>query len=134
MQAWKCTGLHEGERKKPTEWDGTQMQVVDDEAGVTLSLIGVPLYGYAVTDAAKPSTGIFTGVTCGNINTDGYGLMAHLEVKTKVGEVRATMKGELFQLSRESAHATRCKVTATRISLDIEPILLPPACVENVGP
>jgi hypothetical protein len=131
---WKCTGLHAGEPRKPAEWSSVEMHVLDDEAGVVVSLNSVPLYGYAVTDASKPSTGIFTGVTCGNMNTDGYGLMAHFEVKTKAGEVRATMKGELIQMSRASAHAVRCKFTATRVHLDLQPIFFPPACVGNEGP
>ena len=124
---WKCTGIPDVRPAKPAVPSGVEMTVIDDGAGVVLNL-GFYIYGYVVPHASKPSTGIFTGTSCGNINTDGVGHMAHFEVKTKPGDVKATMRGELLSMHRELGHARRCKFTATRVDLDVIPATIPGPC------
>jgi hypothetical protein len=110
---WKCTGLHEG--AVSTTSGGVDMVVTHTDDGVVLDLHGVKWDAFVVADAAKPSTGIVTGVSCGGIDTDGTeGMMVHLSVKTKPGRVKATMKGEYFIMGRSAGHAKRCRFTAYR--------------------
>jgi hypothetical protein len=112
----KCTGTDSGAPVK-TKTDVTIN--VQDGDGVGLNIVGdgAPgiFFGFVVADTAKPLTGILTGATCGVVE-NGEGGVMHLAVKTKAGDVKASMKGDILLLDQEGGDAKACTLTAKRVN------------------
>jgi hypothetical protein len=128
---WRCTGLANGAPLNSAE--PVTMEVTHDGDGIVLVMNGGMelIYGFVVSDTGRPSAGIITGVSCGTINIDivGSTSMAHFAVKTKAGDVKASMKGDLLLMGRGAGgYARRCAFTAKRV--DATPPL-PMACSDE---
>jgi hypothetical protein len=112
----KCTGTDSG---TPVKTKTAVTINVQDGDGVALSIVGpgAPgiFYGFVVADTAKPLTGILTGATCGVVE-EGAGGVMHVDVKTKTGDLKASMKGDILLMNQEGGDATACTLTAKRVN------------------
>jgi hypothetical protein len=113
----KCQTLDSGTTTK-TKVD--QTVAIEDlgEEGVVLNLQSTKglFNGFVVADGKKPQNGILSAAGCGFNQPDLEGGVLQLEVKTKAGDVKASLKGDLLLMDLDEDIAESCTLTAKRVS------------------
>jgi hypothetical protein len=121
------TGTWEGSLKCQTLNSGTTTKTKEDQTilvndggveGVTLSLVSTEgvFDGFVVADGKKAVNGVLTAASCNFGGESLAGGVLRVELKTKTGDLKASLKGDLILMNEENAVTEACTLTAKRVS------------------
>ena len=122
------TGTWEGSLKCQTLDDGTvtkpksdQTVVIADSGvdGIRVHLVSTKgvFEGYVIADGKKPANGMISVASCGFNDPDLVGGVLQGDVKTKAGDEKASLKGELLLMNEENGIIESCSLSVKRVSL-----------------
>jgi hypothetical protein len=123
------TGTWEGSLKCQTLDSGTTTKSKVDQS-VVISDLGVEgirvhlvstkgiFEGYVVADGKKPANGQISTVSCFFNDPDRAGGVLQADVKTKAGDEKASLKGELLLMDEENGIIESCSLSVKRVSLE----------------
>jgi hypothetical protein len=114
----KCQTLDSGTTTK----DKVDQTVVISDAGVKgirvnlVSTKGI-FEGFVVADGKKPANGQISVVSCDFGNANRVGGVLEADVKTKPGDEKASLKGELLLMDETNGIIESCTISVKRVSL-----------------
>jgi hypothetical protein len=132
------TGTWEGSLKCQTLDSGTttkskvdQSVVISDGGveGIRVHLVSTKgiFEGYVVADGKKPANGQISTASCFFNDPDLAGGVLQADVKTKAGDVKASLKGDLLLMDEENGIIESCSLSVKRVSLEGAAI---PICIQ----
>jgi hypothetical protein len=128
------TGTWEGTLKCQTTDSGIRTKTKVDQTvaiedlgvdGVTMQLVSTEgvFNGFVVADEKKAENGVLSAVSCNFSDQTFAGGVLNVEVKTKTGDPKASLKGDLILMNDEEDVARTCQLSVKRVSQTAPKIL-----------
>jgi hypothetical protein len=116
----KCQTLDSGTTTK-SKVDQTVVIGDSGKDGIRVHLVSTKgvFEGFVVADGNKPANGQISVVRCDFDSTDPtlFGGVLQADVKTKAGDEKASLKGDLLFMDEENGIIESCSVSVKRVSL-----------------
>jgi len=133
------TGTWEGSLKCETLDSGTvtkskvdQTVVIADGGikGVAMELVSTKgtFFGFVVADGKKAENGKLSTASCAFNDPDLVGGVLQGDLKTKTGDLKASLKGDLLLMDEENGIIESCSLSVKRVSL--EGAAVPPCLIK----
>jgi hypothetical protein len=115
----KCDRLDTGTVTKPKV---DQTVVIQDSGvkGIAMNLVSTKgtFFGFVVADGKKAVNGKLSTASCAFNNPDLVGGVLQGDVKTKTGDVKASLKADLLLMDDENGVIESCALSVKRVSLE----------------
>jgi hypothetical protein len=114
----KCQTLDSGTTTKP-KFDQTVVISDGGVDGIRVHLVSTKgiFEGFVVADGKKPANGQISVVSCDFSGTNLVGGVLQADVKTKAGDVKASLKGDLLLMDETNGIIESCSLSVKRVSL-----------------
>lgn len=114
----KCQTLDSGTVTKPKS---DQTVIISDGGvdGLLMNLVSTKgiFEGFVVADGKKPANGQISAASCDFSNDNLIGGVLQADVKTKAGDEKASLKGELLLMHEVNGIIESCSISVKRVSL-----------------